>query len=94
MNNLLKQTNEETKLKKTKFEEGQFVWVSGTGFINEVDSESRTGTVQDFNEDAVQVSFSDGTWDWFTTEQVDSGKNDRSNVGCESKPFFNGFKVL
>ena len=29
----------------------------------------------------------------FIEEQVDGGKNDCSDVGCESKPFFNGFTV-
>lgn len=53
-----------------KFEEDQFVWVTGTGFVNEVDSESRTGTVQDWNDEAVMVRFRDDSWDWFLLSQV------------------------
>lgn len=79
---------------KKSFEEGQFVRVDGTGFVNGVTVQSKVATVVDFNEDAVQVSFFNGDEDWFKVEQVDGGKNDQSDVGCESKPFFNGFTVI
>ena len=68
MNNTTKQGNEMKKSRK--FEEDQFVWVTGTGFVNEVDSESRSGTVQDWNDEAVMVRFRDDSWDWFTRGQV------------------------
>ena len=75
------------------FEVDQFVRVDGTGFVNGVTVQSKVGVVVDFNEDAVQVSFFNGDEDWFEVEQVDGGKDDQSDVGCESKPFFNGFTV-
>ena len=78
---------------ENSFEIDQFVRVDGTGFINGVSVQSKVATVVDFNEDGVQVSFFNGDEDWFKIEQVDGGKNDQSNVGCESKPFFNGFTV-
>ena len=70
---------------ENSFEIDQFVRVDGTGFINGVSVQSKVATVVDFNEDGVQVSFFNGDEDWF--------KIDQSNVGCESKPFFNGFTV-
>ena len=79
---------------KKSFEEGQFVRVDGTGFVNGVTVQSKVANVVDFNEDAVQVSFFNGKEDWFKVEQVDGGKNDQSDVGCESKTFFNGFTVV
>lgn len=60
-------------MKKT-FENGQFVRVDGTGFVNDVTVQSEVATVVDFNEDAVQVTFFNGDEDWFATEQVDGGK--------------------
>ncbi len=75
------------------FKVDQDVRVSGTGFMNGVTVQSKVATVVDFNEDAVQVAFLNGDEDWFTTKQVDGEEFKNSNVGCKSKPFFNGFTV-
>jgi len=55
---------------KKDFEDGQFVWVDGTGFVNGVSAESKVATVVESNEDAVFVSFFDGSEDWFEHKQA------------------------
>tara|TARA_R110000823_G_scaffold143464_2_gene273746 strand:+ start:289 stop:555 length:267 start_codon:yes stop_codon:yes gene_type:complete len=55
---------------KKDFEDGQFVWVDGTGFVNGVSADSKVATVVESNEDAVFVSFFDGSEDWFDHKQV------------------------
>ena len=54
------------------------VRVTGTGFINDNIVDEQWGSVEDLNEDAVMVVFSDEKFDWFElgniTQIIDSEK--------------------
>ena len=53
-----------------KFKLQDRVRITGTGFINDIIIDGLWGFVEDLNEDAVMVMFSDGKWDWFELENL------------------------
>ena len=64
---MLNKTNKELEM-KLKLQDR--VRITGTGFINDNVIDGLWGFVEDLNEDAVMVMFSDGKWDWFELENL------------------------